>query len=59
MTRSVRRRPAVIAFAVALVALMLGSSSPASAANPTLPIDWKVDATTTLPVPVLDSSLDE
>lgn len=48
MTRSVRRRPAVIAFAVALVALMLGSSSPASAANPTLPIDWKVDATTTL-----------
>ena len=31
MTRSVRRRPAVIAFAVALVALMLGSSSPASA----------------------------
>lgn len=48
MTRTVRRRTSVLAFVLALVATMVGSTSPAHAANPTLAIDWKVDATTTL-----------
>ena len=46
MTRTVRSRSAALAFVLTMLAAMFGTASPASAQNPTLPIDWNVDIST-------------